>query len=321
LVAFIKQAHYAGYQCVELFVVMSRRDIALISRKEFPVPVSESFLQVQWQAQSRQLNARRRYSSQREFEADWVGSLRRRYQLSQEALAVLASVSVTTVQNWENPGSNKNIAAHNQNRLRDIERELWIKSHVTLLEPSPPFIRALYDLLTANKDDSAQGLADYLLASLPHTDPERPRLLHWAGLAHSIADPRSEKARGYQIAALQALGTSEHPLSTAIENEILGSQFEDLLNMADSPDKQERGEHLMQACERLFTRDKHPAYKWNALEVACRTPLSQTVQYNLLHDLTALLGSAVVRRKVMADEAYEAVREAYEQPAGGAPLN
>jgi transcriptional regulator with XRE-family HTH domain len=153
------------------------------------------FLQDQWLAQSRQLNPRRRYSSQREFEADWVGGLRRRYSLSQEALAVLASVSVTTVQNWENPGSRKNIAPHNQDRLRDIERELWIKSHVTLLEPCPPFIRALYDLLSGNRDTSAQGLAEYLVASMDANDPERPRLLHWAGLTHSIADPTSPKAR------------------------------------------------------------------------------------------------------------------------------
>jgi len=32
------------------------------------------FLQEQWLAQSRQLSPRRRYSSQREFEADWVGA-------------------------------------------------------------------------------------------------------------------------------------------------------------------------------------------------------------------------------------------------------
>lgn len=279
------------------------------------------FLQEQWLAQSRQLNARRRYSSQREFEADWVGGLRRRHSLSQEALAVLASVSVTTVQNWENPASRKNIAPHNQNRLRDIERGLWIKSHVTLLEPSPPFIRALYDLLTANKDDSAQGLADYLLTTLPHTDPERPRLLHWAGLAHSIADPSSTKAREYQNAALKSLGNGNSGLSTAIENEILGSQFEDLLTQPEGTDKHERGWYLMEACQRLYARDQHPAYKWNALEVACRTPLSREVQYGLLHDLTEILGAAAVRRKVMGDDAYDAVREAYDQPTSSASVN
>lgn len=279
------------------------------------------FLQEQWLAQSRQLNARRRYSSQREFEADWVGGLRRRHSLSQEALAVLASVSVTTVQNWENPASRKNIAAHNQDRLRDIERELWIKSHVTLLEPCPPFIRALYDLLTANKDDSAQGLADYLLTTLTHTDPERPRLLHWAGLAHSIADPASAKAREYQNAALKGLGNGNSGLSVAIENEILGSQFEDLLNQPEGMDKHERGWYLMEACQRLYARDQHPAYKWNALEVACRTPLSQEVRYGLLRDLSEILGTAAVRRKVMSDDAYEAVREAYAQPASAAAVN
>lgn len=279
------------------------------------------FLQEQWLAQSRQLNPRRRYTNQREFEADWVGGLRRRHSLSQEALAVLASVSVTTVQNWENPSSRKNIAAHNQDRLRDIDRELWIKSHVTLLEPCPPFIRALYDLLTANKDDSAQGLADYLLTTLPHSDPERPRLLHWAGLAHSIADPFSAKAREYQNAALKALGHSGNGLSAAIENEILGSQFEDLVNQPEGTDKHERGWYLMEACQRLYARDQHPAYKWNALEVACRTPLSKEVQYGLLHELSEILGSAAVKRRVQGDDAYEAVREAYAQPANSSSVN
>lgn len=269
------------------------------------------FLQDQWLAQSRQLNPRRRYSSQREFEADWVGGLRRRYSLSQEALAVLASVSVTTVQNWENPGSRKNIAPHNQDRLRDIERELWIKSHVTLLEPCPPFIRALYDLLSGNRDTSAQGLAEYLVASMDANDPERPRLLHWAGLTHSIADPTSPKAREYQQAALAALGKHVTPLSAAIENEILGSQFEDLLALPDSPDRKDMGRHLVDACRRLHQRDHQPAYLWNALEVACRTPLAAALQYELLGELSTGLGEAAVRRRVLTDSVYEAVRPAF----------
>ena len=269
------------------------------------------FLQDQWLAQSRQLNPRRRYSSQREFEADWVGGLRRRYSLSQEALAVLASVSVTTVQNWENPGSRKNIAPHNQDRLRDIERELWIKSHVTLLEPCPPFIRALYDLLSGNRDASAQGLAEYLVASMDASDPERPRLLHWAGLTHSIADPTSPKAREYQQAALAALGKHVTPLSAAIENEILGSQFEDLLALPDSPDRKDMGRHLVDACRRLHQRDHQPAYLWNALEVACRTPLAAALQYELLGELSTGLGEAAVRRRVLTDSVYEAVRPAF----------
>ncbi len=269
------------------------------------------FLQDQWLAQSRQMSPRRRYSSQREFEADWVGGLRRRYSLSQEALAVLASVSVTTVQNWENPGSRKNIAPHNQDRLRDIDRELWIKSHVTLLDPCPPFIRALYDLLSGNRDSSAQGLADYLVTSMDANDPERPRLLHWAGLTHSIADPLSPKAREYQQAALATLGKSLTPLSAAIENEILGSQFEDLLNLADGPDRREMGRHLVDACQRLYQRDRQPAYLWNALEVACRTPLAAAVQYELLGELSAGLGEAAVRRRVLTDSAYESVRPAF----------
>ena len=273
-----------------------------------------SYLEQKWGEYNRERNPVRRYSSQREFEADWVNGLRRRYSLSQEALAVMASVSVTTVQNWENPQSRKNIAGHNQDRLRDIERDLWIKSHVTLLEPCPTFIRALYDLLTANKDDSAQGLADYLIGAMPEHDPERPRLLHWASLTHSIADPASAKAREYQNAALRALGSGTGPLAAAIENEILGSQFEDLMVMANGPERQERGARLLAACQRLYQRDGQHAYLWNALEVACRAPLPVQVQYDVLAELTELLGQEGVRRRVMNDDGYEAVRVAFERP-------
>lgn len=234
---------------------------------------------------------------------------------------MMASVSVTTVQNWENPASRKNIAPHNQDRLRDIDRELWIKSHVTLLEPCPPFIRALHDLLTANRDASAQGLADYLLTTLPPDDVERPRLLHWAGLAHSIADPFSARAREYQNAALKALGNRGSGLSAAIENEILGSQFEDLMRQPEGEDKHQRGWYLMEACQRLYERDQHPAYKWNALEVACRVPLSREIQYGLLQELTEILGGAAVQRRVMCDHAYMAVREAYARPDSAHTVN
>lgn len=274
-----------------------------------------SYLESKWGEYNRERNPVRRYSSQREFEADWVNGLRRRYRLSQEALAVMASVSVTTVQNWENPQSRKNIASHNQDRLRDIERDLWIKSHVTLLDPCPSFIRAIYDLLTANKDASAQGLADYLIGAMPEQDPERPRLLHWASLTHSIADPASAKAREYQNAALQALGSGTGPLAAAIENEILGSQFEDLLTMAEGSERRERGRGLLDACRRLYQRDGQHAYLWNALEVACRTPLASQTQYDMLAELTALLGEDSVRRRVMNDDGYEAVRCAFERPA------
>ena len=273
------------------------------------------YLQEQWNSHGRQLSPQRRYSSQREFEADWIGALRRRYSLSQEGLAVLANVSVTTVQNWENPQSRKSIAPHNQDRLRDIERDLWIKSHVTLLEPCPPFLRALYDLLSSNKDSSAQGLAAYLIASMPEHDPERPRLLHWAGLAHSIADPASHQAREYQNAALRALGSSRTALAAAIENEILGSQFEDLLALPHGPERQEKGRHLLDACERLYQRDHQAAYKWNALEVACRTPLSTATQYDLQAELQQLLGENLVRRKIQSDDAYEALRTAPVTPS------
>ncbi len=273
-----------------------------------------SFLQEQWQSHRRQLNPPRRYSSQREFEADWVGGLRRRYGLSQEALAMMAGVSVTTVQNWENPGSRKNIAPHNQERLRDIERQLWIQSHVTLLEPCPPYIRALHDLLAANRDDSARGLAQYLIDTLPETDPERPRLLHWAGLAYSIADPCSPKAREYQAAALRALGRQRGPLAAAIENEVLGSQFEDLLKLPAGEQRTRQAQELLAACERLFQRDGQPAYQWNALEVACRAPLPAATQYRLLNELNRLLGEAAVRHRVMSDNAYEAVRPVYSGP-------
>lgn len=270
-----------------------------------------SFLEHKWMEYSHQANAPRRYSGQREFEADWVGGLRRRYGLSQEGLAALACVSVTTVQNWENPASRKNIAAHNQNRLRDIERELWIKAHVTLLEPCPPHIRALYDLLTANKDASAQGLAEYLLGMMAEADGERARVLHWAALAHSIADPASAKARRYEEAALQSLGESEGRLSAAIENEILGCQFEDLLTMANGPERREKARWIMAACERLYHRDGQPAYLWNALEVACRAPLDATEQFRLVGRLSEALGAHRVRQRILHEAAYEPARVAF----------
>lgn len=266
-----------------------------------------SFLQQKWnEHQSKPL---RRYSSQREFEADWVSGLRRRYRLSQERLAALASVSVTTVQNWENPTSAKRIAEHNQDRLRDIERELWIKAHVTLLEPCPPYIRALHELMAANRDDSAQGLADYLVACMDAHDPGRARLLHWAGLAYSIADPISEKARAYEEAALRALGEGDAPLAAAIENEILGAQFEDLLALPEGAARRDKGDALMRACRRLFQRDRQPAYLWNALEVACRAPLEASDRFTLVGELEALLGEAPVRRRIQAEAAYHAARD------------
>ncbi len=269
------------------------------------------FLHEQWLAQSRQLNPRRRYSSQREFEADWVGGLRRRFSLSQEALASLACVSVTTVQNWENPGSHKNIAPHNQDRLRDIERDLWVKAHVTLIEPCPPHIRALHDLLASNKDGSAQGLAEYLLGMLDARDPERARVLHWAALAHSIAEPGSSKARDYEAAALRALADSDQRLSAAIENEILGCQFEDLLAMPPGAARRDKGQQIMSACERLYERDSQPAYLWNALEVACRAPLEAADWFRLAGKLSGRLGEDKVRQRILREEAYEPARAVY----------
>lgn len=266
-----------------------------------------SYLQQKWnEHQSKPL---RRYSSQREFEADWVSGLRRRYRLSQERLAALASVSVTTVQNWENPTSAKRIAEHNQDRLRDIERELWIKAHVTLIEPCPPYIRALHELMAANRDDSAQGLADYLVGCMDARDAGRARLLHWAGLAYSIADPTSTKARAYEEAALQALGSGDDPLAAAIENEILGAQFEDLLTHPEGETRRGKGDALMRACRRLFQRDRQPAYLWNALEVACRAPLPASDRFALIGELQALLGEAPVHRRIQTETAYQAARD------------
>lgn len=280
-----------------------------------------SFLQEKWNEHQRK--PQRRYSSQREFEADWVSALRRRYRLSQERLAAMASVSVTTVQNWENPTSAKRIAEHNQDRLRDIERALWIETHVTLMAPCPPYIRALHELLAANRDDSARGLADYLVSCMPDADPGRARLLHWAGLTYSIADPVSPQARAYAEAALQALGTHDDPLAAAIENEILGAQFEDLLALPEGEARRGKGRMLMQACQRLFQRDRQPAYLWNALEVACRAALDARDRFVLIEELEALLGAEAVRRRILAETAYQAAREllADTRVAASATLN
>ncbi len=266
-----------------------------------------SYLQEKWRAH--QAKPSRRYSSQREFEADWVSGLRRRYRLSQEGLAALLSVSVTTVQNWENPTSAKRIADHNQDRLRDIERDLWIKAHVTVLEPCPPTIRALHELLAANRDAAAQGLADYLVHQLDEHDPGRPRLLHWAGLVYSIADPASAQARVYEEAALRAVGNGNDSLAAAIENEILGAQFEDVLIMPEGEARRSKGAQLLAACRRLYQRDRQPAYLWNALEVACRAPLGLADRFSLVEQLQAHLGVDLVQRRIRGDENYLAARE------------
>lgn len=267
-----------------------------------------SFLQNKWSDHERQPNPARRYANQREFEADWVYSLRRRYRVSQESLAVMANVSVTTVQNWENPRSAKAIAEHNQARLRDIERDLWINAHVTLLDPCPPYIKALYDLMSASKDDSAQALADYLVATMPSDDAGRARLLHWASLTHSISQPGSPRARSLSEAALEALAGSDTRLSAAIENEILGSQFEDLLALPAGEARRNQATRLMQACERLFQRDRQPAYLWNALEVACRAPLEARHMLRLTQGLVDVLGQAAVRHRIMTEATFDAAR-------------
>lgn len=270
-----------------------------------------AYLQEKWE----QHQHVRRYSSQREFEADWVGALRRRYRLSQEALAALAGVSVTTVQNWENPLSGKRIADHNQTRLRDIERSLWMQAHVTLLEPCPPPIRALYDLMTANRDETAQNLADYLVVCMPADDPERARMLHWAGLAHSMTGQTSEKARYYEEQALQALGSGNDRLAAAIENEILGARFEEVLALPEGRDKRDKARLILEACRRLFERDGQAAYLWNALEVACRAPLDAADRFALVGELEQRLGADRVRRRIDAEAAFARAREDLAAPA------
>jgi DNA-binding transcriptional regulator YiaG len=277
-----------------------------------------SFLNNMWRDHGARPSSPRRYTNQREFEADWVFGLRRKYGLSQEALATLARVSVTTIQNWENPQSRKNISEHNQERLRDIERELWIKAHVTLLEPCPPYIKALYDLMSASKDESAQALADYLAGVMDARDPGRARLLHWAGLSHSIANPGSSKAKEYEEAALKTVGDKDVPLSAAIENEILGYQMEELLKMPLGAERTEKGHQLMAACERLFGRNKQPAYKWNALEVACRTPLSKPDMFRIVNELGTIIGEAKVRQRIMTESSYEMARTVMSGPT---PMN
>jgi transcriptional regulator with XRE-family HTH domain len=267
-----------------------------------------AYLQNKWRDYSRQPNPPRHYTNQREFEADWIYALRHRYALSQEALAAMASVSVTTVQNWENPRSVKAIAEHNQSRLKDIERDLWIQAHVTLLEPCPPTVKALYDLMSAGKDDSAQALAAYLVGSVGDDHPERARLLHWASLTHSIADPNSPKAQEFGQQALDAVGRSDNRLSAAIENEILGFQMEDLLKVPAGSQRVRQGEKIKAACERLFEKDHQPAYLWNALEVSCRTPLPQEEIFRGVSRLLDQLDASVVERRIRSESAFEQAR-------------
>ena len=221
----------------------------------------------------------------------------------------MANVSVTTVQNWENPRSAKAIAEHNQGRLKDIERDMWIRAHVTLLEPCPPTVKALYDLMSAGKDDSAQALAAYLVGSLDEGHPERARLLHWASLTHSIADPDSPKAQEYGQKALDAVGRCDNRLSAAIENEILGFQMEDLLKLPAGPQRVLQGRKIMAACERLFEKDRQPAYLWNSLEVSCRTPLGQEDVFRGVNRLLAELDAGLVERRIRTETAFEQARQ------------
>jgi len=272
-----------------------------------------SYLNSKWKDYHTQPLRPRSYASQREFEADWVSGLRRRYRISQEALAAIAAVSVTTVQNWENPLSKKAIAGHNQDRLRDIERDLWIKAHVTLLNPCPPTIRALYDLMCTGRDESAQALAEHFVSTATHNDPERARLLHWASLTYSITDPASHKARLYQQEALQAIGEGDGRLAAAIENEILGYQFEMLMqaqpqSTQSGSDRVQQARDLMQACERLYVRDQQPAYLWNALEVACRAELPEKELFRLTGLLTDVLGADLVQRRIESEAPFMAAR-------------
>lgn len=267
-----------------------------------------SYLSSKWKEYHSQPWRSRSYASQREFEADWISGMRRRYRISQEALAALAAVSVTTIQNWENPLSKKAIAAHNQDRLRDIERDLWIKAHVTLLNPCPPTIRALYDLMCAGRDESAQALAEHLVNTASHNDPERARLLHWASLTYSIIDPASHKARLYQQEALQSVGMGDARLSAAIENEILGYQFEMLMQVPPGSDRSQQARELMQACERLYARDEQPAYLWNALEIVCRAELPQSDIFALVGKLNGLLGHEAVSRRIRTETLYASAR-------------
>lgn len=267
-----------------------------------------SYFNSKWKEYHSQPLRPRSYASQREFEADWISGMRRRYRISQEALAALASVSVTTVQNWENPLSKKAIAGHNQDRLRDIERDLWIKAHVILLNPCPATIRALYDLMCAGRNESAQALAEHLVSAARHDDPERARLLHWASLTYSITDPASHKARLYQQEALQSVGTGDARLSAAIENEILGYQFEMLMQASSGSDRSQQARELMQACERLYRRDQQPAYLWNALEIACRAEFTQRDVFALVAKLNEAVGHEAASRRIRTEALYASAR-------------
>jgi len=166
----------------------------------------------------------------------------------------------------------------------------------------------LYDLMSASKDDSAQALADYLVSTMPADDAGRARLLHWASLTHSISQPNSPRARSLSEAALEALVDADTRLSAAIENEILGSQFEDLLALPAGESRQRQSKSLLRACERLFQRDQQPAYLWNALEVACRAPLESQDMFRLAQNLVSLQGHAHVRHRIMSESNFDAAR-------------
>ena len=97
-------------------------------------------------------------------------------------------------------------------------------------------------------------------------------------------------------------------MSAAIENEILGSQFEDLLALPAGEARQRQGMSLMRACERLFERDQQPAYLWNALEVACRAPLDSQDVFRLTQKPGRLQEHAHVRHRIMSEANFETAR-------------
>lgn len=75
-------------------------------------------------------------------------------------------------------------------------------------------------------------------------------------------------------------------------------------------DRTQQTRELMQACERLYTRDQQPAYLWNALEVACRAELAQADIFVLVGRLNETLGHEAVSRRIQAESLYATARPA-----------
>ena len=252
----------------------------------------------------------RKFSNEREFQANWVHELRREYSLTQKALAERVRVCVNTVQNWENPLGNKGISSHNQNELQVIERDLYLSKNVRLANPHDAYVNAIYELLKSLKDEAAQQLGESLLSVIERPVAQRIRLHHATGIAYIVSDPNSQKALYHQSKALEGIATLDinDPLRGHVENDVL---YHSLLSMEKLPAGKNRVEHgarLVDTLNRLYQNFPENEYLFNALEVAGKAPLPFELVNQIYVQLCDRLGEREVRGEIATNDDYESVR-------------